>query len=118
MGLEPLSGANGQARWKTDRYIGMRIRHLLAWTMIVMAGVTTACSDSPSELATFEAHWQCDVQRQSWGDLTEMQAALDQRLDVEGLTQDGYAEFKLLLASDAGERAAVLSAFETYCASP
>ncbi len=86
--------------------------------MVVLAGVTTACSDSSSDLVTFEAHWQCDVQRQTWDDLTDMQAALDQRLDAEGVTQERYAEFKALLASDAGERAAVMKAYEEYCASP
>lgn len=75
-----------------------------------------ACSqDSYQSEVALEARWQCDVQRQAFAELGDINAEFDNRLASEGVTPDEYASFKAELEVSPQLRSEVLDAYDQYC---
>lgn len=62
-----------------------------------------------------EAHWQCDVQRLTFQDLSALNAELETRITTAGMTMDEYDGFKEQLNLSADLRSAVEQEYEEYC---
>ena len=95
-----------------------RLRHFALIASAVAALSATACStadDFAAEVA-LEAEWQCDVQRQSFGDLSDFGAELDVRLSEAKVTAAAYGAFKDAAESSSTLRARVSDAYDEYCA--
>jgi len=76
-----------------------------------------ACSqDSYQSEVALEARWQCDVQRQAFAELGDMNTEFESRLASEGITPDEYASFKAELEGSPQLRSEVLDAYDQYCA--
>ena len=88
----------------------------IAAMIIAVASVVSACSSGDTAAAvTLEARWQCDVQRQTFSDLTALNAALDERLSSADLSRGEYESFKEDLESSATLRVQVANEYEAYC---
>lgn len=88
----------------------------IAAMIIAVASVVSACSSGDTTAAvTLEARWQCDVQRQTFSDLTALNAALDERLSAADLSRGDYESFKEDLESSASLRTQVAQEYEAYC---
>lgn len=87
-----------------------------AAAILSIALTAAACSESstPPEVV-LEAHWQCDVQRLAFDDLSAMDAELESRIDAAGMTTDEYAAFKDQLGTSADLRVAVAAEYDSYC---
>ncbi len=83
---------------------------------VMLVAVACAGTGTPPEVA-LEARWQCDVQRQTFGDLAALDAELDSRLAAAGLTRADYETFKEELATSQTLRDSVSSEYEAYCLS-
>jgi len=62
-----------------------------------------------------EARWQCDVQRQTFENMGDLDAALETRLTAAGLTRTEYDAFKETLADSADLRIQVAEEYDAYC---
>jgi len=84
--------------------------------ILAIATVTASCSRSarPPEVV-LEAHWQCDVQRLTFQDLSALNAELETRITTAGMTMDEYDGFKEQLNLSADLRSAVEQEYEEYC---
>jgi hypothetical protein len=84
--------------------------------VIVVIFVAAACrgGDTTSEV-TLEARWQCDVQRQTFDDMGDLDAELEARLTAAGLTRTDYDAFKEKLADSADLRIQVAEGYDAYC---
>lgn len=84
--------------------------------ILAIATVTASCSQSarPPEVV-LEAHWQCDVQRLTFKDLSALNAELETRITTAGMTIDEYDGFKEQLNASADLRSAVEQEYEEYC---
>lgn len=61
----------------------------------------TSSLDSADELwVTFESEFVCDLERSSYADLAEVEAALLEKLDDEQLDKADYDAFKARIAAD------------------
>ena len=99
--------------------VGMRTNPVRAAVVAVaLAIVASACSsgDAAPEVV-FEARWQCDVQRQTFPSLTDLDAELDSRLTDAGMTRLEYEAFKEQLGASDSLREDVNSEYEAYCLS-
>ena len=87
------------------------------------ASSTTDSTDPPDvagsdqALVTFEAQWLCDVQRHSYTDLSDMDAARAELMTAYGVAATGYDEFKARLEADPTLRSHVSAAYESTCGS-
>lgn len=105
--IEELDNLNMSAKWSH-----------IATMSIAFAIVVSACSSSgTSPEAVFEARWQCDVQRQTFASLSDLDAELDSRLTEAGMTMQGYETFKEMLSTSEGLRQDVATEYEAYCLS-
>lgn len=88
--------------------------------LLVSALSLGACSETPLTeedltLSAIEGRWLCDVQRFTFEDLGDIDAALDERLAENGFTRETYRSFKDRLADDPRIRDEVQTVFESYC---
>ena len=84
--------------------------------VIIAIFVATACAggDTTSEV-TLEARWQCDVQRQTFDNIGDLDAELEARLAAAGLARTDYDAFKEELADSADLRVQVSEEYDAYC---
>lgn len=87
--------------------------------MVVIATLillVPACSSDQSDPGViFEAQWQCDVQRMTFDDLADIQAARSEALAEWGLSEDEYEAFRAELQKSGDLRSAVQTAYSEYC---
>jgi hypothetical protein len=77
----------------------------------------SACASGESfeaEVAV-EARWKCDVQRQAFAELGDIDLEFERRLASEGVTSDEYASFKEALDGSPELRSEVVAAYDRYC---
>ncbi len=90
----------------------------IAVMAVTLAIVASACSSSgASPEVMFEARWQCDVQRQTFTSLTDLDAELEARLSEAGMTRQEYEAFKEQMSASDSLREDVDSEYEAYCLS-
>jgi len=86
--------------------------------VIVMAIVVSSCSSgAAAPEVMFEARWQCDVQRQTFASLDDLDAELANRLEDTGISVQDYAAFKEKLAASQDLRQDVSDEYDIYCLS-
>jgi len=101
----------------TDMVTNRRIhKYSIGIAAVALIAASCAGSSAPSDVIV-EAQWQCDVQRQAFGDLAALQTELDVRLTAAGLTRAEYDDFKQRLASSSNLREQVSNEYEAYCLS-
>ena len=87
-----------------------------AAAVLAIAVLVTSCSEGARPMdVVLEAHWQCDVQRLTFNDLSEMDTELESRIEAAGMTTDEYATFKDQLRTSADLRASVAEEYDDYC---
>jgi len=90
----------------------------IAVMAVALTIVASACSSSgAAPEVVFEAHWQCDVQRQTFASLTDLDAELESRLNEAGMTRVEYEAFKEELIASDSLREDVNFEYEAYCLS-
>ncbi|VAW05419.1 hypothetical protein MNBD_ACTINO01-395 [hydrothermal vent metagenome] len=90
----------------------------IAVMAVALTIVASACSSSGgAPEVVFEAHWQCDVQRQTFASLTDLDAELESRLNEAGMTRVEYEAFKEELSASDSLREDVNFEYEAYCLS-
>lgn len=91
-------------------------RTLMVVMVIVLLAATAACSSDDSDSrVTFEAQWQCDIQRMTFDDLAEIEAARTAALEDWGLSEADYEAFRTELGQSNDLRMAVTTAYDEYC---
>jgi len=84
--------------------------------ILAIAVLVASCSEGAKPIdVVLEAHWQCDVQRLTFNDLSEMDTELESRIEAAGMTTQEYATFKDQLSSSADLRASVAEEYDDYC---
>ena len=87
----------------------------------IVIGITaslalTACSGGADDAAVrFEAHWQCEVQRQAFDDLGALDETLGVRLGDAGLSRSDYEAFKVRLDESRSLREQVAEEYDAFC---
>ena len=82
----------------------------------LVLAVTPACSsDDGDSRVTFEAQWQCDIQRMTFDDLGEIEAVRTAALEDWGLSEADYEAFRTELGQSNDLRMAVTTAYDEYC---
>ncbi len=96
---------------------GMHRRsHAIVSMIIALSLLVTSCGeDAMSPDVELEAHWQCDVQRMTFDDLTALDAELETRIAEAGMTREDYAAFKERLGESIDLRRAVGEEYDEYC---
>jgi len=90
----------------------------IAVTAVALMIVASACSNGgAAPEVVFEARWQCDVQRQTFASLTDLDAELESRLTDAGMTRLEYEAFKEKLSASDSLREDVNFEYEAYCLS-
>ena len=84
---------------------------------IIVAIVASACSSNSTAApeVMLEARWQCDVQRQTFANLTDLDAELSSRLQASGLSRQEYETFKEDLGTSVALRQEVSDEYDAYC---
>ena len=77
--------------------------------------VAPVLSDSDQALADLEGRWMCDVQRQTFAQLSDMTDALQARLDGVGISMDEYDAFKARVGDEPDLRTGIRAVFNSYC---
>ncbi len=90
----------------------------IALMAVALTIVASACSSGgAAPEVVFEAHWQCDVQRQTFPSLTDLDAELESRLTAADMTRMEYEAFKEKLSASDSLREDVGFEYEAYCLS-
>jgi len=85
---------------------------------VALTIVASACaSGGAAPEVVFEARWQCDVQRQTFASLTDLDTELESRLTEAGMTRVEYEAFKEKLSVSDSLREDVATEYDAYCLS-
>ena len=82
---------------------------------LVLGSLITACGATAAPEVVLEAHWQCDVQRVAFVDISDLSAELESRVVSAGMTVEEYNDFKVRLSESEDLRSSVASEYEEYC---
>ncbi len=92
----------------------MSLLTLAAMIAVVLAGCGGYGFDAEA-LATFEGRWLCDVQKSTYADLSEIEAALEERLATAAISDEEYKEFKDSIGNDENLREMVSVEYDRFC---
>jgi len=110
-----LSAFLKPAAWWFDNEDMNRTSISQAAGVLVLGSLITACGATATPEVVLEAHWQCDVQRVSFVDISELNAELESRIASAGMTVEEYNDFKVELSESEDLRSSVASEYEEYC---
>lgn len=92
-------------------------RLLTAVLLTVVIATSVGCSGADVDPRVgFEAQWQCDVQRQTFDDLEDIELARSDTLARWGISNDEYQAFRTQLNESPDLRIAVEAQYDEYCA--
>lgn len=93
----------------------MRSRIIATTLLVVFAGSACGPTFDADLMVSLEARWLCDVQRSVYDEVTDIDAALNDRLVGNGVSAETYSDFKSALIDDLALRERVLAEYTVYC---